>query len=162
MSIVISVIDKNDSLFIASDKRAIKNGIINDNFKKIFEIKDNIYFGMTGIAEDGFIYLAHIKIHKKKVCSQFISICDKLFPILVEKLATLIVGINEGEKIMQVGDTNNILYSISSNANIPEYSEFFKQKLLNGFSIIDSIKSTIEYASQIDASISKEYEIIKI
>ena len=174
MSIVISVIDKNDSLLIASDKRAIKNGIINDNFKKIFEIKDNLYFGMTGIAEDGFIYLAHIKIHKKKVCSQFISICDKLFPILVEKLTTLIVGINEennyfiwsknneGEKIMQVGDTNNILYSISSNANIPEYSEFFKQKLLNGSSIIDSIESTIEYASQIDASISKEYEIIKI
>ena len=67
-----------------------------------------------------------------------------------------------GEKIMQVGDADNILYSISSNANIPKYSEFFKQKLLNGFSIIDSIESTIEYASQIDASISKEYEIIKI
>lgn len=79
MSIVISVIDKNDSLLIASDKRLIKM-VLSMIILKDFEIKDNLYFGMTGIAEDGFIYLAHIKIHKKKVCSQFISICDKLFP----------------------------------------------------------------------------------
>lgn len=90
MSIVISVIEKNEKVYIASDKRAIKNGQINDNYQKI-------YFVMTGIEEDWLFQLAHIKLYKKKESSKLIKICDNLSLKKFEKLAISMVGINENK-----------------------------------------------------------------
>jgi len=61
MSIVICAIYKNQNFFIASDRRAIRNGVIDDNYPKIFNIRSGLYFGMTGIAEDGLKVFAQIK-----------------------------------------------------------------------------------------------------
>lgn len=39
MSIVICIVDRNVEFFMAADQRAKKNGIINDNYEKIYEIR---------------------------------------------------------------------------------------------------------------------------
>lgn len=174
MSIVISVIEKNEKVYIASDKRAIKNGQINDNYQKIYKINEKVYFGMTGIAEDGLFQLAHIKLYKKKESSELIKICDNLSLKQFEKLAISLVGINENKncfiwqknnqdlKTFEIGKEETINYSINSNDNIDLYSDFFKTQLLKGNSVIKSIGETIIFASENDSSISRKYEIIEL
>lgn len=54
MSKVITVLDyTTQRVYMMGDKRAIRRGVINDDYIKVFAIKDNLFLGITGIAEYG-------------------------------------------------------------------------------------------------------------
>jgi len=54
MSIVICAVPFCTKLYLASDKRAIRNGKVDDNFQKIFELRKDVYYSITGTAEPAF------------------------------------------------------------------------------------------------------------
>jgi len=61
MSIVISVIEGNKKLYIASDKRGKRRNGVSDDYQKIYQLTEDLYFGMTGIYEAGLYVWNHIK-----------------------------------------------------------------------------------------------------
>ena len=63
MSIVICAVPFATKLYLASDKRAIQNGKVSDDFKKIYNLRENTYYSITGIAEPGIWYFDRLKEH---------------------------------------------------------------------------------------------------
>ncbi len=176
MSIVVIAIDKNKKLYIASDKEERKcSGFITDDYRKIYQIKDNIYFGMTGVYEVGLDILDLIKKIEwgnrleliKKVNSCFDSCCIVAKP---EKMTMVIAGKDEeGFFILQrniqgeikiVNGSDNIELAINSTSGISDFQKYLEGKIISGEGIKDSIIKTIEYASTIDVSISKDFILI--
>ena len=178
MSIVISVIEENKKLYIASDKRGKRRNGVSDDYQKIYQLAEDLYFGMTGIYEAGLHVWNYIKeydvsdrhrlIKKINVC--FDSCFKKDKP---EKLAIMIAGRdNNGDffvwqKNIQgetkfIKGSENIELAISSNDKIEIFGEYFKKQKTSGLSVRDTIIRTIEHASKIDSSISKEYELYEI
>ncbi len=58
--------------------------------------------------------------------------------------------------------SEKIEFAISSNDKIEIFGEYFKKQITSGLSVRDAIIRTIEHASKIDSSISKEYELYEI
>ena len=172
MSIVICVIDRKYKIYLASDKRAIKNGIIDDNYQKIYKIRENLYFGMTGIAELGIQILDIIKEFKDLNASTIIKKSSEAIEESQDKLTIMICGKlesgelfcwqknNSGEEQL-IKENNDINFSISSNENINIHSKSLEYQITN-YGIKKGILNTIEYASTIDDTISKEYDMIII
>jgi len=182
MSIVISVIEKNEKLYIASDKRGKRRGIIDNSYQKIYQLSKNLYFGMTGIYEAGLMVLDYIKTCDVNNIDNLIEKTNNFFNSSFrtdkpEKLAIIVAGrYNSGNffiwsKTVQgetkfIKGSNNIEFTVSSNKNIKYFSrcleEQIEKKIRLGTGIKDAIIETIEYASKIDSSISKEYELYEI
>jgi 20S proteasome alpha/beta subunit len=172
MSIVICVVENDKTFYLASDKRAIKNGIINDNYKKIYELKTHIYFAMTGIAEVGLSFLEVIKNNIDQPIKEFLKEVDSKFPTGRTKLTVTIAGLDENN-IFFIWQKNNsgmitnakigpniISYSISSNDNMELFDNYFRDCVNSVRSVQYCIADTIKYASEIDNSISSGYDLI--
>jgi len=177
MSIVITVIDKNKKLYIASDKRGKRGGLVSDNYCKIYKIKDNIYFGMTGAYEVGLDILDLIKkiewnsrlelIRESNFC--FDSCCIVAKP---EKMTMVIAGKDEeGFFILQrtiegdikiINGSDNIELAINSTNRISDFKKYLNGKIISSEGIKDHIIKTIEYASTIDNDISKDFDLYEI
>lgn len=173
MSIIICVVEKNKTFYIASDKRAIKNGIINDDYKKIYELKKRLYFAMTGIAEIGLVVLDKIKNKVNYPIKDFINMVEREIPINATKLTITIAGLDENNRYFiwqknNLGEITNadigsdkIAYSISGNDEIGLFRSYFEKCVISGKPIQYCIANTINYASSIDNSISSKYELIQ-
>ena len=180
MSIVISVIDKNKKFYIASDKRGKRNGVINDNYKKIYPLSKNCYFGMTGTYEAGLDILNLIKkiewndridlIKGSLLCFDSYCIDKKL-----QKMTMVIAGkdeegffilqrnINGGKMDVKISEgSKNIEYALNASDSIDELKKHLEDKIISGQAIRDSIIETIKYASTIDDSISEKYDLYEI
>lgn len=92
MSIVISLIANNNYLCIASDLRAIRNGEIYDNFQKIYSLRKNVFFAMTGIAEEGLDVLFQLQTMQDQTPLAFIARANELVTPSKEKLAIMLAG----------------------------------------------------------------------
>jgi hypothetical protein len=175
MSIVISVIEKNKKFYIASDKRGKRVDIIKDNYKKIYQLSKELYFGMTGIYEAGLSFFEHIKNFDTKNIDSLIENIDYSFDNFFkndkpEKLAIMIGGKDnsggffiwlkniQGETKFIKG-SGNIEYAVISNDKIEIFSKYFKEQIELRMSVRNAIIETIAYASRIDSSISKTYEL---
>ena len=172
MSIVICAVHLNKTMYLASDCRAIKNGITNDDFKKIFEIRPYCYYAITGTAEPGLWFLDRVKKREKaRSTKELIRWADKDF----EKhgFPTLTVTIagkdeknnffiwqknNAGQQNYPEIDNNGVTFSISSNCKIPLFVNHFSE-LVKNLPIDVAMSETIKYASTIDDSISSKYEM---
>jgi hypothetical protein len=172
MSIVITIVDQNKDFYIASDKRAKKNNRVDDNFKKIYKLSDNIFFGMTGIAEYGLVLFEIIKDRVNLPIKEFLAEVDKAFPIIPHMLTVVITGLDENKNYFiwaknNVGEidqpeilSENVTYTINSNDNHELFSKYFVKSLSDYHLCIQySIADTIKYASSIDDSISPSYEL---
>ena len=178
MSIVISVIEENKKLYIASDKRGKRINGMSDDYQKIYQLAEDLYFGMTGIYEAGVYVWNHIREYdvsdKYRLIENiniFFASCSKMYK--PERLTIMIAGRDndgdffvwqkniQGEKKFIKG-SEKIEFAISSNDKIEIFVEYFKKKIKSGLSVRDAIIRTIEYASKIDSSISKEYDLFEI
>ncbi|WP_025161851.1 hypothetical protein [Paraclostridium bifermentans] len=173
MSIVICVIDKNDKLYLASDKRAVRNGVVDDDYKKIYKIKNNVYFGMTGIAEEGLKVLSNIEKFKYKSVYEIIENVSSIIDISDINLTVMISGKDEsgdlfcwqknnsGETSLIKGNSEEIKFAISSNDDISIFSEKLQMEIIDS-GINQGIINTIEYASSINSYISRNYDLIHL
>jgi len=172
MSIIICVVEKDKTFYLASDKRAIKNGIIKDNYKKIYELKRHVYFSMTGIAEVGLGVLAKIQDKINLPIKDFLIEVDNEVIVNNKTLTVMISGIDENNKLF-IWQKNNsgdirivdlgpdlISYSISSNDNSDLFEEHLRKCIISGRQIQYCIADTINYASSIDYTISSGYDLI--
>jgi len=175
MSIVISVIEKNKKFYIASDKRGERVGMVKDNYKKIYQLSKELYFGMTGIYEAGLSFFNYIKIFDTKDIDSLIDNINYSFDNFFkndrpEELAVTIGGkdnsggffiwlknIQGGTKFIK--GSGNIEYAVSSNDKIEIFSGYFKKQIELRMSVRNAIIETIAYASRIDSGISKAYEL---
>ncbi len=178
MSIVISVIERNEHFYIASDKRGIKKGIVRDNYQKIYQLSPGLYFGMTGIYEAGLDFFNCIKEHDFNDRHNSIDNINNLFDSFFrrkkpEKLAIMIAGRdNSGNFFIwqetiqgqteHIKGSDKIELAISTNDKGEIYREYFTEQIILRINVKDAIIKTIKYASQIDSSISKEYELYEI
>lgn len=174
MSIVICAVEYNRKFYIASDRRAIKGGVVNDDYQKIYEIRPHVYFAMTGIAEAGLRLLEHIRQRAKLPISAMIKAVDKAFKPNPFTLTIMIAGQdetknyfiwqknNKGEKTEASATDEDIAYSIGANDNIHQFEVYFAKQVKSGYGIEQAIVNTINYASTIDPTISKAHCIIKI
>lgn len=180
MSIVISVIEKNRKLYIASDKRGIKKGVARDDYQKIHRLSEDLYFGMTGIYEAGLEFFNFIKEYATNDKYRLISNISKSFDSFFrtdkpEKLAIIVAGRCDsrnffiwtkniqGETEFIKGSTEKFGIVVSANDKI----EIFRRQLLeelirSELNVKDAIIKTIEYASEIDSTISKEHDLYEI
>jgi len=179
MSIVISVIEKNEKLYIASDKRGTRRGIREDRYQKIYQLSKNLYFGMTGIYEAGLKVLDYIKTccdvnNIDNLIKKINNFLDSFFrEDKPEELAIIVAGRYDSRNFFIwtrniqgetkfIKGSNNIEFSVSSNKNIKCFSRHLKEQIILRKDIKGAIIETIEYASKIDSSISKEYELYEI
>ena len=95
MSIVICVVDKNSRFYMASDLRAIRDGIIYDDYQKVFELKPRVYFGMTGIAEAGHAVLDKLRPLTKLSVDEIIKKTDEIIQYSSTILTVMLAGQNE-------------------------------------------------------------------
>ena len=173
MSIVICVVKFGRKMYLASDKRAIKDGRVSDDFQKTFQIREKVFYSITGIAEPGIWYLDRLKERYKMSIKDLINWCDIDFVThSFPKLAILISGKDEngdffiwskndsGESNMADVGFNKIAFTISSNQNILLFNNHFSNAVVAGNSMKDSIASTIRMASSIDKSISPTFDLI--
>jgi len=132
MSIVISVIEKNRKLYIASDKRGIKKGVARDGYQKIHRLSEDLYFGMTGIYEAGLEFFNFIKKYATNDKYRLINNINKSFDSFFEvgakqeKLAIVIAGRDnngdffiwqrniQGKDSLLEGSTKKIDFAISA------------------------------------------------
>lgn len=172
MSIVICVVNRNNEFCMAADKRAKKDGIINDNYQKLFKLKEDVYFGMTGIAEEG-----HKILNKLMYCTYLsptglIKFTDLNFQPSNKMLTIMIAGKNEkgdffiwqknhkSEIVIADVSADNIAFSLSTNENSELFNNHLSSELNTGKSIEEAILSTIKFASEKDDSISKDFHIV--
>ena len=174
MSIIICLVERNKRLYIASDKRAIRNGILDDNFQKVFRIKENLFFAMTGIAEVGLQYLDLLRRNITLSIDELISLLNTTLVPTPTVLTIMLCGQKEdgnffiwqknNSGVITEGDigTSNFAFSIGSNQNINTYNNYLEQQLISGVSIEQSIIKTIQFASDIDSTISRKYDFYKL
>lgn len=174
MSIIICAIYKNQEFYIASDLRAIRNGVVYDNYIKIFEIRPRLYFGMTGIAEEGLAVLDQIKQLTNIPSAELVSVIDVIFSPKPFNLTIMLAGQNEagdffiwqknnyGETTCVKGNHNNIGYAISTTDRKNEIAQFFETYIEANMPLDLSINKTIDFASTIEPTISPTYKIWKL
>lgn len=174
MSIVINAVLNNEILLIASDLRAVKKGVVQDNFKKIFKIRPYCFYSITGIAEAGIWFLDRVKKNSGLTIADLLKWADvdfnhHKFPALTitfsgkDEQGNFFIWQknNSGQKHMPIIEPSGLTYTLSANDNIlilaKRFEEFVSKLPLN-----EAISRTIEYAATIDTSISKEHEIIVV
>ncbi len=175
MSIVICTVPFGRKLYLAADKRAIRNGNASDNFQKIYPVRRDIYYSITGTAEPGIWFFDRLKNRSQLPAAQLIDWCDKDFVThSFPTLAIMLSGKDENGNffIWQKNDTgavtkaditsNAIAVSISSNKNISLFNGYFSQQLMNGISIEKAIANTIFMASSIDETISSIFDLVVV
>lgn len=173
MSIVICAVYNNSRLFFGSDTRAIKNNIVNDDFKKIFNIRPDIYLGMTGEAEPGFWYIDRIKQLNHLDTISLLNWIELDFPTHnFPKLAIILAGKDEQGNFFIYSQNHeglisrpfvpqkDLVFTVSANANISLFGKYFERCFINGIEIKQAIQSTISYASTIDPSISDKCDLV--
>ena len=69
---------------------------------------------------------------------------------------------NLGETTNTEGSSKDINFSINSNSNTNTFNDYFKSKILNGWDIETAIELTIFDASEVDSTISPDYDIFII
>jgi len=174
MSIIISAVECNKIFYIASDKRAIKSGVVSDDYQKIYEIRPCVFFAMTGVAEAGLHFLEEIRMLENAPLADIIAAIDVAFTPISTKLTIMIAGQNESneffiwqknnmgeKKICDISD-NNIGFSIASSNNIQQFASHFETLVHSGARVEEAIIKTIGYASRIDPSISQVYDMFKV
>ncbi|MEX2411338.1 MAG: hypothetical protein WD607_08220 [Candidatus Paceibacterota bacterium] len=173
MSIVICVVNQNQKFYLASDLRAIRGGITEDNYQKIYEIKEKVYFGMTGIAEEGHKILANLKANSDKTVSDLIKYTDSIFQQSENMLTIMLSGVDETgkyfiwqknhqEKITNATiNDSSIAFSISSNKNVHSFHNYLNSLISSGINIEQAIEQTIYFASKMDNTISPTFKLIK-
>ena len=178
MSIFICAVYKNSKMCLASGKRAIENGIVNNNFNKILMLRPKIYYSMTGTAGPGlwfFDRLGEMSDLLDLDVKELLEWIEKDFPIHgFPKLEIVLAGkdeennffiftINSECKIDRPLITSeNLAYAVSSNNNIPLFSRYFEDMLKQSPSIESAMSATIQYASTVDHSISKKFDIVSV
>lgn len=174
MSIVISTIYNKREFYIASDRRAKRSGRVCDDYKKIFNIRPRLFFGMTGIAEAGLVVLEEIKQFSNRTVSDLISETDKLVKLGPIMLTVMLAGEydsgdffiwqknNQGKVTITKGDDNKVVYSISSTNRMSEIEQYFRIRISLGVHPEQAIPETIKFASTIDPAISQAYVIFKL
>jgi hypothetical protein len=173
MSIVICAVPYCTKLYLASDKRAIRNGKVSDDFKKTYNLRKDVYYSITGTAEPGIWYFDRLKKRPELPINDLISWCDKDFDIhSFPTLTIMISGKDENGNffIWQKNDsgevtnadisTNVVAFSISSTKNMPLFNQYFTQQLVNRNSIENTIANTINMASTIDETISSSFDMV--
>jgi len=172
MSIVICVVNRNNEFCMAADKRAIKNGIINDNYQKLFKLKEDVYFGMTGIAEKGHKVLKQLMYNTHLSVTELIKLTNSMVKPNQSKLTIMIAGKDEkgnffiwqknhkSEIVIADVSVDNIAFSLSTNENSELFDNYLRSELQAGKFIEEAIINTIKYASEIDDSISKDFHIV--
>lgn len=173
MSIVICIIEKDQNFYLASDLRAIREGKTSDDFQKVFELKSEVYFGMTGIAESGFPILEKLRKENFKTKNEVIHLANKFFQPDPLNLSIMLCGKNEkgGYFCWQKNNTgkiaeidvrpSNIGFAICSNENVNKFNNHLTLLLGTGESVETAIADTIRFASNTDQTISPAYNIIK-
>jgi len=152
--------------------------VVKDNYQKIYPLAEDLYFAMTGVYEAGLEVLKAIKGYDVNDRDSFVENVGNFFDFFFrankpEKLTILIAGRNNNRNffIWQrniKGDTNvvngskNIEYAISSNDKMKDFGEYLENQIKLGLNCKDAMIKTIEYASKINSSISKEYELHEI
>ena len=159
---------------MAADLRANRSGLVTDNFQKVYQIQDNILFGMTGIAEHGLEILTRITSKSHSDIDSLIKFTDDIFLPRPKDLTIMIAGKlengnffiwqknNNGEIIRAPVSSKTIAYSINTANNaslIRSRLELFLQTVRP---IEKAIERTIQYASKIDESISPTYKLHKL
>lgn len=174
MSIVICTVFKNEKMFIASDKRAIRNGIKNEDYKKIYQVNPSIFFWMTGVAEEGHKILNYINSFDNQDTQFLIDKVDDFFHPTDLTLTISLGGKdknnnyfvwqknNSGKIINQYINPNELHYFISSNDDRNIFSAYFEKRLILGINLAQSIRDTIIYASTIDASVNDVIDFYEI
>jgi len=172
MSLVLGILTQDNRMILAADKRAIKNGIVNDDFTKIFRLRDDLYFGMTGIAEYGLVVKSKLELHLNMTVKEIIDFADSIYTPNLFDSAIMICGrLQNHVGFIWTKNTENdctyietlegdTQYSIltATNSNLIA-SRFVKELKLSNFNCNLAINNTFKYASQIDDSISSIYEV---
>lgn len=174
MSIVICAVYKNSVMFIASDKRAIKKGIVDDNFNKILMLRPKLYYSMTGTAEPGLWFFYRLRGMSHLGVKELLEWIETDFPThCFSKLAIVLAGKDEeneffiftinsaGDKARPAIKNENVAYEVSANNNIPLFNKYFED-LLKHSQLKSAMVATIEYASTVDPSISKNYDFVTV
>ena len=174
MSIIISAVEFNKIFYIASDKRAIKSGVVSDDYQKIYEIRPGVFYAMTGIAEVGLHFLEQIRKLENAPLADVIAATDGAFTRSSVTLTIMIAGQNEsneffiwqknnmGEKKISDISNDNIAFSIGANKNIQQFASHFETLVRGGVRVEEAIVETIAYASRVDPSISQVYDIFEV
>ena len=179
MSIIIGIISKENNLIIGADTRAVlHNGTINDNFQKLFKIRHNLFIGITGIAEYGIGVikgLLEFERIKDLTNKEIIDLINLNYPILKLDSTILIAGKNDnniafiwtksttGTIELLEGNGRDVFYSINSTSNIDSFESKLKQTIVStNHDYFISVMKTIQYASEIDKTISSKSDIYQI
>jgi len=173
MSINIIVINQNAELIMAADKRAIKNGVISDDYNKIYKINDQLYYLMAGIAEYGLFMLNKINKYKNLDIDALINFTDQNFKSSLNKLTITLCGKKNNDYFIwqknNEGKINNpnvsdkkIIYALATNNKIQDFVKIFHGTLTESGDIVKAIDTTILYASNVDHTISQQYDLIKV
>jgi hypothetical protein len=176
MSIVICAIKNNREFVIAADKRAINNGVIRDDQKKILQLRPGIFYGMTGRAQIGQQFFDLMLKPKSDLNSKdILSFVDNEFTPMPEKLTMTIAGRDEESNLFiwqknnegiikypQVGE-GLLTCSIASNENTPIWEDYFLMQC-QFVSLEEAAILTIHYAAEKDKNktISREYDLYRM
>lgn len=176
MSIIITTLFRNDCIHMASDKRAKKDGvIIDENFKKIYQLNPNLLFGMTGTVEAGLRMLEFIiSLKGVKSVRDLIDKVDYGFQSCPVDLTITLAGKDEndnyfvwqknskGEVKTSKLEPGEVQYFVSAGENIDEFKIHFEQEVLSTGNLEMSVRNTIKYASTVDDSINNiiDYYVI--
>lgn len=175
MSLVMGILTHDNHLILVADKRAKKDGIINDNFSKIFCLRENLYFGITGIAEYGLAVKDVLEPYLNCSIEEIIRFADSIYTTNETSSTIMICGKkpnnisfvwsknSKGEVVYMETSIGNVSYTINTSINIKLIDLKFIEEIKSSSVDYDlAIKNTFEYASTIDNSISSTYELFKI
>jgi len=175
MSIVISAVDCNRVLYVASDRRmTIPPGIQYDGCRKVYRLRPRVFFGMTGTLEPGLKVLEHLRKLRRRPLADVFKETERIVTSIQDKLSVMITGQdesgdffiwqvnNQGEKKMAdiLGDC--IAFSLSSTENTDRFASYLNKLFDRDVPVEEAIKRTIAYASKIDRSISPTYDLFKL
>lgn len=173
MSIVIAGIEHNRRLCICADRRANQNGKVTDEYQKLFKLSPNLFFGMTGVAEEGFSVLRQMFDKPFPSPTELIQFVDQTFTPRPNQLTITLAGKwNSGKYFLWVKNNqghvenkmpipNGLVYSISS-AGDERIVSFFENTYMSKNDLTRAMVDTIAFASSIDESISKECDFYQI
>jgi hypothetical protein len=113
-------------LCICADKRADKNGKVIDNFQKLYQLSPTMFFGITGLAEEGFSIMTQLFDRQFSNPDEVIAFVDTVFTPRPRELTVTLAGRwksgkfylwnknNRGEVSVHKPISNGLVYSISS------------------------------------------------
>ena len=175
MSLVFGILTHNNCLILAADKRAKKDGIIDDNFTKVFCLRENLYFGITGIAEYGLAVKDILQPHVNSPIEEFINFANSIYIPNNTSSSIMICGRHtnnvafiwskntKGEVTYMETLAEGIQWTINTSINLKLIDLKFGSEIQSSNIDYDiAIKKTFEYAATIDDSISSTYEVFKI